>query len=128
MRKQEECQLVMIEWEDSTQPQGRWQWLSGVETPKIVRCLSVGFMIRDTDEVKTLAPNLGNVDCDGDVQASGLISIPTRAVLRICKIREVNNRSSSAGPSRAPSGHVAASKHLGAATPRKRRVRESQPR
>jgi hypothetical protein len=86
------CPLVLIEWEDSTQPQGRWQWLSSVEMPRSVRCLSVGFLIRDTATAKTLAPNLGNVDCEDDVQASGLISIPARAIIRISRVKEIKGR------------------------------------
>ena len=78
--------LVLIEWEDSTQPQGRWQWLSQIQLPIVVRCFSVGFLIRDDKDVKTLAPNLGNVDCGDDLQANGLISIPTRAIVRVTPV------------------------------------------
>jgi hypothetical protein len=86
-----ECPLVIIEWEDSTQPYGRWQWLSSVAFPKVVLCVSVGYLIRNTRLVKILAPNLGNVDCE--VQASGLISIPARSIRRIARICEVSDPS-----------------------------------
>jgi hypothetical protein len=91
----DECPLVLIEWEDSTQPYGRWQWLSSVALPKVVLCVSVGYLIRDTHQAKTLAPNLGNVDCEDDVQASGLISIPARSIRRIVRIDEINDPSAS---------------------------------
>ena len=78
----------MIEWEDSTQPQGRWQWLAKAELPAVVKCVSVGFLIRDTETAKTLAPNLGNVDEPDQMQATGLITIPARAVTKISPIGE----------------------------------------
>ncbi len=123
------CQLVLIEWEDSTQPQGRWQGLSAVGVPKVVRCVSVGFLVRATRESKTLAPNLGNVDCDDDVQASGLISIPARAVLRIVKIEETSESLAAYTNCGAGiSAPAAVPKHPGAATQPKRQARESLPR
>lgn len=86
------CPLVWIEWEDSTQPQSRWQWLSDVKAPAVVKCVSVGFLIQDTDQVKTLAPNLGGIDDPESMQATGLITIPSRAVTRISPIREAKAR------------------------------------
>ena len=91
------CPLVWIEWEDSTQPQGRWQWLSEFQLPKAVRCVSVGFLIRDTPEVKTLAPNLGNVDCPDGLQASGLITIPARGIVGIKPLTERSRKNACEG-------------------------------
>lgn len=50
-----DCPLVMIEWEDSAQPIAQWQFLSDLELPGVVRCVSVGWLVRD-DHVKALAP------------------------------------------------------------------------
>lgn len=76
--------LVLIEWLDSGQPIPRWQWLSDIKPRRPHRCVSVGFLIQDDDETKTLAPNLGASagDTDWD-QASGLTTIPTSAVQRM---------------------------------------------
>lgn len=84
--------------------------------------MSVGFLIRDTGQVKTLAPNLGNVDCDDDVQANGLISIPTRAVIRVVPMREINKSLSAAcnGRRRPTSAPAVVSKRPAAGTRRKR--------
>jgi hypothetical protein len=120
------CSLVLIEWEDSTQPHGPWQWLSAVRVPKVVRCVSVGFLIQSTEKVKTLAPNLGNIDLDEDVQASGLISIPTKAVLRITLIRETT--SPSVYRTNCGALSLAALKHPAVETRPKRPVRESRAR
>ena len=78
--------LVLIEWEDSAQPVAAWQYLDEVGVPEIVRCQSVGFLVYDGNDVKALAPNVG--DLGGEhAQASGLMRIPTRCVTRIRKLR-----------------------------------------
>jgi hypothetical protein len=76
--------LVLIEWLDSGQPIPRWQWLSEIKPRRPHRCVSVGFLVQDDDETKTLAPNLGASagDTDWD-QASGLTTIPAAAVQRL---------------------------------------------
>jgi hypothetical protein len=74
--------LVMVEWEDSARPISAWQWVDDYEIPKIVSCLSVGFLIAATDQAIAIAPNLGDIECDR-TQASGIIRIPRSAVLEI---------------------------------------------
>ena len=80
------CPLVIVEWEDSRQPSPGWGYLSGFEPGSAVRCTSVGWLIHDGDDLKALAPNLG--DLDADVQASGVIQIPTRCVIGVSKLKE----------------------------------------
>jgi hypothetical protein len=78
--------LVLIEWEDSARPDSQWRYLSECTAKEIVRCQSVGFLIYDGKDVKTLAPNLG--DANGpDTQACGIIRIPARCVMRVRKLR-----------------------------------------
>src|SRR5882672_4870744 len=79
--------LVSIEWVDSGQPIPGWQWLEGMERRRPHKCVSVGFLVQDDEETKVLAPNLG-ASCGGDEwdQASGLITIPTAAVIRIAQL------------------------------------------
>lgn len=81
-----DCPLVMIEWEDSVQPMPSWRLLSDIEPCSAVSCSSVGWLIQD-DDVKTLAPNLGHINCE-DVQASGLIQIPARSIVRMVVLQE----------------------------------------
>ncbi|HVR91098.1 MAG TPA: hypothetical protein VHG29_08415 [Novosphingobium sp.] len=45
-------------------------------------------MIRDDDQMKALAPNMGAIDDENSVQVSGVIQIPTRCVLHVTAIRE----------------------------------------
>ena len=78
--------LVIVEWNDSSQPVSAWQWVSDYELPEITRCISVGYLIADTDHAIAVAPNIGDVGCER-IQASGIIRIPRSAVSRIADLR-----------------------------------------
>jgi hypothetical protein len=73
--------LVSVEWEDSARPISEWQWIDDYQLPEIVTCISVGYLIAETDKTLALAPNLGDVTCER-IQASGIIRIPKSAVRR----------------------------------------------
>lgn len=79
--------LVLVEWEDSTQPVPNWTWLSEKSPARegIVRCQSVGWLIHDGDDVKVLAPNRGALG--EHVQVCGVIRIPARAVVKVRTLR-----------------------------------------
>ncbi len=83
-----DCPLVLIEWEDSAQPRPRWIHLSDFEPGTAVKCASVGWLIQDDDRTKALAPNMGEIENESQIQASGIILIPTCAVTRIVRLRE----------------------------------------
>lgn len=82
------CPLVMIEWEDSAQPIPNWTYLAGFEAPGTIRCVSVGWLIRDDGQMMALAPNMGAIDDENSVQVSGVIQIPTRCVINATKLQE----------------------------------------
>jgi hypothetical protein len=84
------CPLVMIEWEDSAQPIPAWRFLADFEAPGIIVCTSVGWLIRDDDDVKALAPNMGGIDNKNSVQVSGVIQIPTRCVRHVTPLAEIS--------------------------------------
>jgi hypothetical protein len=77
--------LVLVEWEDSTQPISKWQWTDEYEVPETVRCISVGYLIAQTKEALAIAPNLGDVRRER-IQASGIIRIPRSAVRKKVKL------------------------------------------
>ena len=84
-----DCPLVMAEWEDSRRPESEWTHLSKFTPGDAVRCVSVGWMIHDGEEVKVLAPNMGDIgDEDVQVQVSGVIRIPARCILKITTLIE----------------------------------------
>ena len=82
--------LVLIEWLDSGQPRPAWVWLEGLESQKPARCVSVGFLVQDGPQTTVLAPNLGASD-GGNAwdQASGLITIPTVAIIKFERLTSI---------------------------------------
>lgn len=79
--------LVLIKWEDSRQPVSNWKWASDFDDASPIMCFSVGWLIKDTKEIKLLAPNMGDRQDDG-AQVSGVIQIATSCVKRISRIKE----------------------------------------
>ena len=76
---------MLVEWEDSTRPISAWQWIEDYDMPKIVSCLSVGYVIAETDEAIALAPNLGDI-AQEKTQACGIIRIPRRSIIKTWKL------------------------------------------
>lgn len=81
-------QLVKIEWKDSTQPVSEWQHLNDLTDTKPISCFSVGFLLQNDDEMKVLAPNMADIHNDLNIQASGIIAIPSSCVVKISKLLE----------------------------------------
>jgi hypothetical protein len=48
----------------------------------------VGWLIQDDKKVKALAPNMGEFEDENQIQASGIIRIPTCSVTRIAHLHE----------------------------------------
>jgi hypothetical protein len=77
--------LVLVEWEDSARPIPAWQWVEDYEVPATVGCLSVGYLIAETQDAIALAPNLGDVRQE-KLQASGILRIPACSVRRVVRL------------------------------------------
>jgi hypothetical protein len=92
--------LVLIEWEDSRQPNGAWKYLSGHPSWDSVKCASVGWLVHDDKQKKVLAPNMGDIDDANNMQLSGEIVIPTSCVLSIKKLTEFTSSSASRAESK----------------------------
>jgi hypothetical protein len=71
--------LILVEWEDSVRPLPDWCHLDDLPALEIVQCVSVGFIVAETNRVLMLAPNLGDVGT-GNAQASGCIRIPKSGI------------------------------------------------
>ena len=67
--------LVMIEWVDSFGCSPSWESLSEHQ-PRTMTCRSVGWLLHDGEECKTLVPHI----VDGEDQGCGDMTIPIRAV------------------------------------------------
>lgn len=77
-----EPKLVFIEWLDSSQTHG-WNAVEDIPTG-ISKCQSVGWLIADSDESKTLAPHVVLGDQPGfPNQGCGVMSIPVCCIVRI---------------------------------------------
>ncbi len=85
------CPLVIIRWQDSRQPCGKWRYLSSLPDQKAVEVASVGWLVTDNDDVKVLAQNVGDLAHPENAQASGIMTIPTRCVLSIEKLEEAGS-------------------------------------
>lgn len=97
-----DCPLVMIEWEDSVQPVGAWTHLAGYKPAPTMRIASVGWLIHDGKDSKSLAPNIGGLEDEHSAQMTGVIQIPTRCVVSVQKLKEPVRTSSASGPSPRP--------------------------
>jgi len=82
--------LVLIEWVDSSQPLSNWVHLNSLPEKKPIECASVGWLVHDDKQIKMLAPNMGDMESEGNEQAMGILIIPTAAVTRVVKLKECN--------------------------------------
>jgi len=87
MRTMKHPAIVQILWLDSNQPIGKWQWLEDINPQNSVTCVSVGFLLQDTPEVKVIALSLGSNNGKEADQAAGVQTIPSAAVLDIKVLR-----------------------------------------
>lgn len=84
----DDCPLVFVQWEDSAQPVPGWQFLSDFSNPKIVRCVSVGWLIHDGGDVKAIAPNMGENGATNSAAVCGVIRIPSRCITQVVRLKE----------------------------------------
>lgn len=82
------CPLVIIRWQDSGQPLPSWQYLSALPQTRIIECATVGWLLRDDDEIKVICQSVGDLESPKNAQASGIMTIPARCVLSIEKLIE----------------------------------------
>ncbi|MBS0251199.1 MAG: hypothetical protein JSR78_09055 [Proteobacteria bacterium] len=84
-----DCPLVIIRWLDSRQPSGQWRYLSDLPEVRPVEVASVGWLLRDTAEAMVICQNVGDLEAPNKAQASGIMTIPTRCVLSVERLTEV---------------------------------------
>ncbi len=95
MRK--DCPLVIIRWQDSAQPLPSWQYLSALPRTRPIECATVGWLLKDDDDIKVICQSVGDLDNPKNAQASGIMTIPARCVLSIEKLTEEEVLTSSVG-------------------------------
>ncbi len=78
-------ELVLIEWLDSHQGRG-WQGIEDIPA-KPLYCRSVGWLLKETKEVKVIVPHLSGEEGSKEIfQGTGELVIPSRAIVRMKKI------------------------------------------
>ena len=95
MRK--DCPLVIIRWQDSAQPLPSWQYLSALPGTRPVECATVGWLLKDDDDIKVICQSVGDLENPKNAQASGIMTIPARCILSIEKLTEEELLTSSVG-------------------------------
>jgi hypothetical protein len=85
---QQDCHLVIIRWQDSRQPCNHWRYLAALPETKPVEVATVGWLLKDTPDVKVVCQNVGDLESADKAQASGIMTIPTRCVLSIERLTE----------------------------------------
>ena len=98
---QPHCPLVIIRWQDSAQPIPAWKHLSQLPATRAIECATVGWLLKDDNDVKVLCQSVGDLDSPQNAQASGIMTIPTRCVISIERLTE-DGLISSAGSVAAP--------------------------
>lgn len=80
--------LVIVDWIDSHSGQG-WQRLSDIEqSAKPLKCRSVGWLLVDGKDAKTLVPHIsGGSDLRVVPFGTGELTIPTVSILRMRTLR-----------------------------------------
>jgi hypothetical protein len=101
-----DCPLVIIRWLDSAQPLPAWQYLSALPQTRPVECATVGWLLKDDDNIKVICQSVGDLGNPNNAQASGIMTIPARCILSIEKLTEEEELTSSAAGSRAAAGAV----------------------
>jgi hypothetical protein len=75
--------LVLIEWEDSGVGYQGWKPVQSV-TGRLTKCISVGFLVKETKECKVLFPH---IDGDkSDLHGAGDITIPCSAIMKVVEL------------------------------------------
>ena len=91
------CPLVIIRWQDSAQPLPAWQYLSALPRTRPIECATVGWLLKDDDDVKVICQSVGDLDNPKNAQASGIMTIPARCVISIDILTEEEVITSSLG-------------------------------
>lgn len=80
--------LVLVEWIDSHSGNG-WQRLSEIQgSAEPIRCRSVGWLVAESDECKTIVPHISGETNEGIAPyGCGDLAIPTKAIVKMTTLR-----------------------------------------
>jgi hypothetical protein len=72
---------VLIEWIDSKSISNRWEYVDELPSTKPSRCVSLGFLLKENKEYKTI------VQSCGAQTVMGIMTIPNCCILKITKLK-----------------------------------------
>lgn len=84
--------LVLIEWLDSKGVTSQWKYLDEIKSIKPERILSVGFLLEETEEYKTIAQSVSKT------QVLARTTIPCCAIQRLVDLDSEATSSPSLAP------------------------------
>jgi len=94
---QTDCPLVIIRWQDSAQPISAWKYLSDLPHTRPIECATVGWLLKDDDNIKVICQSVGDLHNPNNAQVSGIMTIPARCVISIERLSEEQKPTASAG-------------------------------
>jgi len=95
-----ERKLVSIEWLDSKGITHEWEYLDEIAPLLPSKCVSVGFLLEETEGYKTIAQSLS------DTQVLGRTTIPCCAIQKVIKLRAFHPETPSYSAAEATEGVV----------------------
>jgi hypothetical protein len=79
--------LVQVEWEDSYGCSPDWVAVSDDLAPTVMLCRSVGWLVYDGADCKTIIPHLNQANHpNAALQGCGDMTIPASAIKSICEL------------------------------------------
>lgn len=78
--------LVLIEWVDSFGCSASWQTIN-VESVSPLVCRSVGWLVYESGDCKVIVPHVTDKDSSIAQQGCGDMTIPTKAILRVVRLK-----------------------------------------
>lgn len=82
-----EYRLVLIEWVDASRLSDGWMDLKDIPEPYPHTCVTVGFLVRENEQGKTLVPTIGDIEHKGNRHTYGGMMIPTSAIVSEKRLR-----------------------------------------
>jgi hypothetical protein len=74
---------VRVRWVDSTSPRSAWTSVKDWDGVGSLGCISVGYLIAEDNESKTIAPHLAYPHDEDQCQGNGIIVIPSGAIVLV---------------------------------------------
>lgn len=94
MSKKIEKELVKIKWLDSRGVNDRWERLSDSEEEKVCVCISVGYIIKESDKLVKIAPHIADEEDVEDFQYVGSMTIPKCSIVSRRLLDDLDNKES----------------------------------